>query len=128
MGAARLGLILGSLFLPVLLLETLFRVAGPFPPGNYDTGVWLVPHPLYGYYHPPDHATWIRRDELTTFVQTNAAGQRGRPVALAKPPGTFRILVLGDSFVEAVQVAEQDRSSAASKRSSTPAAARSTTR
>jgi lysophospholipase L1-like esterase len=107
--AVRLSLILVSLLLPLVLLEILFRVAGPFLPGNYDTGVWLVRHPVYGHYHPPDHGIWIQRDEFTTYVQTNAAGQRGRSILLAKPPGTFRIMVLGDSFVEAVQVAEQDR-------------------
>jgi hypothetical protein len=105
----RIGLILAALLLPVLLLEVLFRVAGPFLPGNYDTGVRLVRHPVYGHYHPPSHDLWIQRDEFTTHIHTNAAGQRGPDVPLAKPPGTFRILVLGDSFVEAEQVAEQDR-------------------
>lgn len=106
---ARLGLALAALLLPVLAVELLLRAAGPVLPGNYDTGVRLVRHPVYGHYHPPDHALWIRRDEFTVHLRTNAAGQRGRPVPLAKPPGTFRILVLGDSFVEAEQVAEHER-------------------
>jgi hypothetical protein len=47
--------------------------------------------------------------KFVTHFQTNAAGQRGRPISLEKEPGTFRVLVLGDSFVEAAQVNEQDR-------------------
>jgi lysophospholipase L1-like esterase len=105
----RGGLVLASLLLPLLVLEMLFRVAGPFLPGNYDTGIRLVRHPAYGHYHPPNHSLWIQRDEFTSYIETNAAGQRGRAVPLAKPPGTFRVLVLGDSFVEAEQVAEQER-------------------
>jgi len=107
--ALRLGLILAAFLLPVLALEILFRVAGPFLPGNYDTGIRLVRHPVYGHYHPPDHRLWIQRDEFTTHIQTNAAGQRGRSLPLSKPAGTFRILVLGDSFVEAEQVHDHER-------------------
>jgi hypothetical protein len=107
--APRIGLILTAFLLPVLALEMMFRVAGPFVPGNYDTGIRLVRHPVYGHYHPPDHQLWIQRDEFTTHIQTNAAGQRGRSVPLSKPPGTYRILVLGDSFVEAEQVDDQER-------------------
>jgi hypothetical protein len=84
-------------------------VAGPFVPGNYDTGIRLVRHPVYGHYHPPDHQLWIQRDEFTSHIQTNAAGQRGRNIPVEKPPGTYRILVLGDSFVEAEQVDEHER-------------------
>ena len=102
--ALRLGLVGTALLLPVLALELLFRLAGPVLPGNYDTGIRLVRHPVYGHYHPPDHQLWIQRDEFTTHIETNAAGQRGKPVPIEKPAGTFRILVLGDSFVEAEQV------------------------
>ena len=105
----RIGLILTAFLLPVLALEILFRVVGPFLPGNYDTGIRLVRHPVYGHYHPPSHQLWIQRDEFTTHIQTNAAGERGRSIPVSKPPGTFRILVLGDSFVEAEQVQEHER-------------------
>lgn len=37
-------------------------------------------------------------------VTINSAGMRDREHDLAKAPGTFRVLLLGDSFVEAVQV------------------------
>ena len=126
--ALRVALILSAFLLPVLALEVLFRVAGPFLPGNYDTGIRLVRHPVYGHYHPPDHQLWIQRDEFTTFIQTNAAGQRGKLVPHREAARTFRILVLGDSFVEAEQVHEHERFIRGSKRSSTPGAAPPATR
>jgi SGNH hydrolase-like domain, acetyltransferase AlgX len=92
-----------------VLLEIAFRWAGPFLPGNYDTGAYLVRDPRYGHYHPANYDGWIKRDEYVVQVSTNAERQRGPSVPTTKQPGTFRILVLGDSFVEAVQVAERQR-------------------
>jgi hypothetical protein len=37
-------------------------------------------------------------------VSTNSSGFRDRPRVIAKTPGTTRIAVLGDSFIEAIQV------------------------
>src|SRR5215203_3299345 len=107
--AVRFALLLIAVLVPLLALEVLFRVAGPVLPGNYETGVRLIRHPLYGFYHPPNQEFWIRSDEFITHFRSNAAGERGRSIATEKAPGTFRILVLGDSFVEATQVSEQDR-------------------
>lgn len=42
--------------------------------------------------------------EGVAFVQINSQGLRDREHSLAKPPNTFRIAVLGDSFSEALQV------------------------
>jgi hypothetical protein len=106
---ARALLVMLTIVVPILGLEIGFRVSGPFLPGNYDTGAYLVRDPRYGHYHPPGYSGWIKRDEYTVEVNTNAERQRGPDVPLRKPPGTFRILVLGDSFVEAVQVAERER-------------------
>src|ERR687893_498861 len=47
--------------------------------------------------------------ESAVHVRTNAERQRGPAVPFERTPGTFRILVLGDSFVEAAQVAEHER-------------------
>lgn len=41
-------------------------------------------------------------------ITINSAGMRDREHALAKPDGSFRILVLGDSFMEAYQVAFEE--------------------
>jgi hypothetical protein len=105
----RLTLVVLALLLPLALLEAAFRLAGPFIPGNYDTGAYLTRHPRYGHYHPANYSGWIKRDEYVVHVQTNAERQRGPAIPFERTPGTFRILVLGDSFVEAVQVAEHER-------------------
>src|SRR5262249_28217182 len=78
-------------------------------PGNYDTGSYLTRDARYGHYHPASYNGWIKRDEFTAQVTINAERQRGPAVPFERTPGTFRILVLGDSFVEAAQVAERQR-------------------
>ena len=105
----RLILVLTALLLPLLILEAAFRLAGPFIPGNYDTGAYLTRHPRYGHYHPANYSGWIKRDEYVVHIQTNAERQRGPTIPFERSPGTYRILVLGDSFVEAAQVAEHER-------------------
>ena len=46
--------------------------------------------------------------EGRAFIRLNRWGYRGADWTLIKPGGTLRIAVLGDSFIEAQQVAEQD--------------------
>jgi len=48
---------------------------------------------------------WTQEEhEFTVPVQINAEGRRDLERPIAKQPGTYRILLLGDSFVEAMQV------------------------
>ena len=97
-----------GLVLPLLLLEAAIRLFGPIMPGNYSTGTFLTPHPVFGRYHVPGFNGWLKTREFTTRVRINAAGLRGPERPYAKPPGTRRILVVGDSFVEAAQVQEPE--------------------
>lgn len=53
-------------------------------------------------------ATGWQSREGRAGVAINADGRRGPRVAPAKPPGTLRIAVLGDSFVEAIHVPYED--------------------
>jgi hypothetical protein len=53
-------------------------------------------------------ATGWQSREGVAHVAINADGRRGPRVAPAKPPGTLRIAVLGDSFVEAIHVPYED--------------------
>lgn len=70
-------------------------------------------------FRPQDRSVWAhRRDGLVVHpsnidvylpgfgqsVRTNAWGMRDLDRTLEKPPGVFRILLLGDSFMEALQV------------------------
>jgi hypothetical protein len=54
----------------------------------------------------PDAHGWWTQEEHEFFVPVtiNAAGRRDLDRPVAKAPGTFRLLLLGDSFVEALQV------------------------
>ena len=105
---ARLCLLLLAPIVPLLVLEAAIRLFGPILPGNYNTGTFLTPHQVFGRYHVPGFDGWLKTPEFTTRVTINAAGLRGPERPYAKPPGTRRVLVLGDSFVEAAQVQEPE--------------------
>ncbi|MCC6176824.1 MAG: SGNH/GDSL hydrolase family protein [Chloroflexi bacterium] len=104
--AARLATVILAILVPLLLLEASLRLFGPWLPGNYDTGAYLVRNQELGHFHRPNFDGWIKAKEFTTHVQISPLGLRDPRTSYTKPPGTFRILLLGDSFVEAVQVQE----------------------
>lgn len=52
----------------------------------------------------PDRNGMMHDPEFTTHVTTNSFGFRDKERTVAKPPGTKRVLVLGDSFTEGLQV------------------------
>lgn len=105
---ARLLAVALGLVLPLLVLEIALRLFGPFLPGNYDTGAYLVRDADLGHFHVRGFDGWIKAPEFTTHVAINEHGLRDRRTSYEKPPGTFRIVLLGDSFVEAVQVKQSD--------------------
>lgn len=69
---------------------------------------WTEPDRAIGWRFTPGREYWFfgENDHAITG-RINALGWRDRERKAAKPPGTFRIAVLGDSYVEAFQV-EQD--------------------
>lgn len=101
----RLALItalsLGGLMIGTLLVEIGLRLAGI----SFPTFMRLD-HEIGASLRPGTAGWWTK--EGRAFVKINQAGWRDRDHALAKPPGTFRIAVLGDSYVEAKQVALED--------------------
>jgi hypothetical protein len=102
----KLGLALGGALLPLLVVELALRLFGPVLPGNYETAVWAERHPIFGHFHVPGASAWIRESEFTVHLEFNRDGLRGPDLPIEKRPGTPRVLMLGDSFVEAKQVAE----------------------
>ncbi len=93
------GLALAALVLALLAGELLLRALGQ----SYYWAIAKRPDPVLGWRPPPHSAAW-QRFEGAALVETNALGFRDRDHAEPKPAGTLRVVVLGDSFTEAVQV------------------------
>ncbi|MDR7465405.1 MAG: hypothetical protein QN209_12060 [Armatimonadota bacterium] len=108
----RKGIILLLMNLAVLggcvgIVEGLWRVYAWRHPAYRVLS--LQPDPVLGWRHAPNIAwTWAGHVpaafEFSVPVSTNADGFRDRQRDVAKPPGTIRLALLGDSMVEAMQV------------------------
>ncbi|HVN86605.1 MAG TPA: hypothetical protein VMW17_17365 [Candidatus Binatia bacterium] len=61
--------------------------------------------PLLGWRLIPGQSGWrVKGREYQTYIEISAQGYRDVPHAVQKPPGVLRVLVLGDSNAEAMQV------------------------
>jgi lysophospholipase L1-like esterase len=70
-------------------------------------------HRILGWDKPPGgHMRIARHQEYDIEIQLNSHGLRGPERDYAKPPGTRRVLILGDSFAEGYYV-DEDKSAAA---------------
>jgi lysophospholipase L1-like esterase len=101
-------LVVGALAAGVILSEAGFRVAKRFVCTTAGSKLF-EPHPLYGWRHEPHGAGWAqgcvaREFEWRTFSRMNGDGLRDHDYPPRKRPGVVRILLLGDSFVEGMQV------------------------
>src|SRR5688572_13131174 len=110
--AGRIVAVTFGLLLPLLVLEIALRLFGPFLPGNYDTGALVQRHPTLGHFHQPNFRGWVKTPKFTVRLDFNPMGLRDPRQSYAKPPGTFRVLALGDSYVEASQVQAQETAAA----------------
>lgn len=95
--AAELGLAAAALLVAAAGSELALRALGiaypPFYRTSADVGDSLL---------PGSEGWWTQ--EGRAHVRINADGMRDRDHDLARPPGTLRIAVLGDSYAEAFQV------------------------
>jgi lysophospholipase L1-like esterase len=96
----------------LILSEVVVRVAKRFVCYQQIASVYER-SPVYGWGHEAGRASWqqgcIGRDvEYRAHVRINDLGLRGPDYPYEKPAGTERVLVLGDSIVEATQVAEEE--------------------
>ena len=81
-----------------VMAEILLLIAGIEHP------VFDRPDPVFGSALIEGAEGWQQR-EGRAYIRVNSRGFRDRERSAAKPPGTLRIAVLGDSFTEARQVA-----------------------
>src|SRR5207248_1204367 len=90
----RIGLAMVAVVVAVGLCELLARAVFPAPPnGARQPEIVYRYDPEIRYVHAPNQKGWIDDG----FVSINSLGFRGREVAVPKPSGRFRIVVLGDS-------------------------------
>ncbi|MBW3600927.1 MAG: SGNH/GDSL hydrolase family protein [Planctomycetes bacterium] len=95
--ALRLALVAASVVVGLLLAEAGLRLAGVGYPLPY------APDPYCGTRHEPRfRGHWTA--EGRAAIAINGAGFRDRPRTKTPPPGTLRVAVLGDSYIEAFQV------------------------
>ncbi len=98
---AKASIVFVSLLVGLFIAEISLRVAGYSYPLFYETDADC------GYALRPGVEGWYRK-EGAAYVRINSAGLRDREHPKAKPPGTFRIAVIGDSYAEALQVPVED--------------------
>jgi lysophospholipase L1-like esterase len=104
------GLSIGSLAVALAVAEGVVRVALPEAPTG--AGPSLYRHDeLLGWEKRPGATVRVRSAEWDVTVATNELGLRGPEVSPA-PHSGVRVLLLGDSFVEAYTVAQEESVSA----------------
>ena len=94
----KLLLTLFSAFIGLAICEGALRLLGYKYSGSTYTA-----DPLLGWSLRPGAGAW-EADEGVAWSKINSHGFRDRERSLNKPPGVYRIAVLGDSGTEARQV------------------------
>ncbi|HEX2220565.1 MAG TPA: SGNH/GDSL hydrolase family protein [Gemmatimonadales bacterium] len=98
--ATNVGMALGAVLVALLLCELVLRLMGV----SYSVYVWT--DPVVGVAHIPGVKSQ-RQSEGQPWIGINSDGLRGPETSLEPPPGTYRIALLGDSFIEAFEVPYQ---------------------
>ncbi len=108
-GAFATLLLLLSIALGFLLLEFGLRMA-LFGSLQWRQSGHLffirVPHPELGWLPAPNQVAAEQEIEYQHLITTNDKGLRDGPRTYEKPENTYRIVVLGDSYMEATHVPE----------------------
>lgn len=115
----RIGLVVGSPLLVLLLIELVWHMIGD--PRIAENEVWLSTRPdhfklpslgLIQNHEDPEISFRLtpgfRAEVAGNKYEINSHGMRGEEVPIAKPAGTRRILVLGDSYAFGFGVDQED--------------------
>lgn len=106
----RAVFVAAGIFVPLVLIEGVLRLV---PPRFWDPdpavrvgAVFALPDDWVHHLAPANSRATVESPygEFKVDVQINSDNLRDVEHSVAKPPGTLRILVLGDSMVEAMQV------------------------
>ena len=107
----NLALVGLSCIVGLVVLEVAARIIlGARPPGKSgEQAVYTLFDPVLGWRNKPGASVTYNRREYKTTVEINALGFRDVERSVPKPAERPRVLVVGDSFVEAYSV-ERDQS------------------
>ncbi|HEX8556483.1 MAG TPA: hypothetical protein VF668_00045 [Pyrinomonadaceae bacterium] len=97
----RLAVVAASVLFALLVFEVFLRAAG------YSYQTFYTPDPVRGYVLEPGAEGWHTK-EGRSYVRINSDGLRDREHDRRKPPDVLRVAVVGDSYTEALQVAQED--------------------
>lgn len=94
----RLLLLAAGFSVAVATAELAIRVTNAEPPPmwKFDSAI--------GWTYSPNLRTWYVTPEFKSWVHINSNGLHDVERAYAKPPGSLRLLMLGDSFTAALEV------------------------
>jgi hypothetical protein len=114
----RILLVFASLVITLGLLEGVLQLMD-YPPDpsrartrvSYfrPTSPYMEFDPTYGWRDKANSEIDLSDNNQKIHLKFNSRGLRGREYAYSKPPGTYRILIVGDSFVEGYGVKTEDR-------------------
>jgi len=109
---ANLALLMGSLAVCLLLVEAAARGAVEWGIARTRRQAAALPisryHPVLGWDKTPGAQQWVRRKEFEILLRFNSKGLRGPERDYAKPAGTRRVMILGDSFAEGYYANDED--------------------
>jgi lysophospholipase L1-like esterase len=91
----------------LVVCELALRLVLGIQPLTTEALVWQH-HPRWGWSHRPNSEDLFVKPGCRQEIRINSRGLREREIGHEKPPGTFRILALGDSFVAGFEVAPED--------------------
>ncbi len=110
--ALNAALLLASLGVAVAVAELAVRAVYPGRmPGGFGPALYRYDD-LLGWEKRPNAEVSRRTSEWDVTITTNRFGLRGPEITADKPPGARRVLLLGDSFIEAYSVSQAETVSA----------------